>query len=250
MAIYHSKYLKNNTLEGKEKTTYVSKYLDKTPKRGLNPYFSFNTENYDTSNEVNLVKRLQEEQIRMYGYNITYILRTQNTLDQLYGEAVGSNFTHSFRIEAMPETTDLMLGRDSIMGYGYAMTDTVVLYVAFDRIKDEIKRLGVEGRDYPLAGDLIAFDIPGNIMEVRYVEDKVVPYAKGTWSIIALSCQVYNLGQETFTTGDEQIDILNHFDKHYELPNSDNESIRKEAQTIAIQESNIWNFNSQEDVKY
>ena len=66
MAIYHSKYLKNNSLEGKERTTYISKYLDKTPKRGLNPYFSFNNENYDTSNEVNLVKRLQEEQIRMY----------------------------------------------------------------------------------------------------------------------------------------------------------------------------------------
>ena len=64
------------------------------------------------------------------------------------------------------------------------------------------------------------------------------------------ACQVYNLGQETFSTGDEQIDILNHFDKHYELPNSDNESIRKEAQTIAVQEPNIWNFNSQEDVKY
>ena len=180
MAIYNSKFLKNNSLKCDNKQVYVSKYLSQAPKRGLNPYFSFNNENYDTSNEVNLVKRLQEEQIRMYGYNVTYILRTKNTLDQLYGESVGSNFTHSFQIEAMPESTDLMLGRDSIMGYGYAMTDTVVLHVAFDRIKDEITRLGVEGRDYPLAGDLIAFDVPGNLMEIRYVEDKVVPYAKRT----------------------------------------------------------------------
>ena len=150
----------------------------------------------------------------------------------------------------MPETTDLMLGRDSIIGYGYAMTDTVVLYVAFDRIRDEIKRLGVEGRDYPLAGDLIAFDIPGNIMEVRYVEDKVIPFVKGHWTVYSLFCQVFNLGQETFTTGDEQIDILNKFDYHYELPNSDNEAITKEAQAIAIQEPNIWNFNQQDDIKY
>lgn len=84
MATYTSKYLKNNAPQDPMKKVYVSKYLDKTPKRGLNPYFSFNNETYDTSNEVNLVKRLQEEQIRMYGYNVTYILRTKNTLDQLY----------------------------------------------------------------------------------------------------------------------------------------------------------------------
>ena len=67
---------------------------------------------------------------------------------------------------------------------------------------------------------------------------------------IALTCQVFNLGQETFTTGEEHIDILNHFDKHYELPNSDNESIKTEAKDIVVQEPNIWNLNFQENVDY
>lgn len=247
---YISKYLKNNKAQKTPKNIYTSKYLSGTPRTGLNPYFSFNNENYDTSGEINLVKQLQQEQIRMYGYNVTYILRTNNTMDELYGESIGSTFKHSFRIEVMPETPELMMGRDSIMPYGYAMTDQVVLHVSFDRIIEEIRKLNVEDREYPKAGDLVAWDIPGNIMEVLYVEDKVIPFAKGTWTMYALTCQVFNLNGETFDTGDENIDFLNNFDKVYEYPHADNEHIRKEAENIVVNEPNTWNLDFKKPINY
>lgn len=236
--------------EVKNKHVYKSKYLNYLGKKGLNPYFSFNNENYDTSNEIQLVKELQQEQIRMYGYNVTYILRTNHTLDEMYGESIGSNFSNSFKIEMMPESPELTLGRDAISAFGYSMTDTVNLHVSFDRIVEEIKALNVEGRSYPLAGDLIVFDITGHIMEIRYVEDKVIPFVKGDWSIYNLTCQVFNLGQETFTTDDPNIDFLNQFNETYEYNNMDNEEIKNESESIISSEPNIWNLNFKDMINY
>ena len=142
--VYVSKYFKNNSIQDAPKNVYQSSYSSSHVKRGLNKYFSFNNENYDTSSEVQLVKDLQQEQIRMYGYMVTYIVRTNNTLDEIYGESIGSNFTHSFRIEVMPETPEIMVGRDAIMPYGYAMTDTVTLHISFDRLREEIIKLGIK----------------------------------------------------------------------------------------------------------
>lgn len=259
---YVSKYLKcmnpdgysleqqnQYTPEQARKHTYVSKYLNQK-KKGLNPYFSFNNETYNTSNEVQLAKDLQQEHVRMYGVNVTYILRTNHTMDELYGESIGSNFSNSFKIEMMPESPELMIGRDAIAAFGYAMTDTITFHVPFDRIVEEIRALGVEGRTYPIAGDLIAFDIAGNLMEVRYVEDKTIPFIKGDWTMYALTCQVYNLGQETFTTDDPDIDFLNEFSETYEYENSDNEAVRKEAQGIIQPEPNAWNLDFTKKIKY
>jgi hypothetical protein len=247
---YVSKYFRDNSQTNTPKNMYVSPLLSSYTKKGLNQYFSFNDENYDTSNEVQLVKELQQEQIRMYGYMVTYIVRTNHTLDKIYGESIGSNFEHSFRIEAMPDTPELMIGRDAIMPYGYAMTDTVTLHISFDRLRDEIKKLGIKDRTVPMAGDLIAFDIPGNIREIRYVEDKNIPYAKGTWTMYTLSCQVFNKGQETFDTGDAEIDFLNEFEKTYEYPHSENEAFVEEARPDVKNEPNAWNLDFNKAFKY
>ena len=148
-----SEYLKNNVKTKSPKNVYVSPNLSNGLKRGLNPYFSFNNENYDTSAELQLVKDLQQEQIRTHGYNATYILRTNNTLDKIYGESIGSTFEHSFRLEVLAETPELMMGRDSIMNFGYAMTDTVTITASFDRVREEIRKLGIKGRTVPIVGD-------------------------------------------------------------------------------------------------
>ena len=248
--VYVSKYFRDNGNHDTPKNVYKSPLLSSYTKRGLNPYFSFNNENYDTSNEVQLVKELQQEHIRMYGYMITYIVRTNNTLDEIYGESIGSTFKHSFRIEAMPETTEIMLGRDAILNYGYSMTDTVTLHISFDRLREEIIKLGIKDRTVPIVGDLIAFDMPGNIMEIRYVEDKVIPYAKGTWTMYSLTCQVFNKGQETFDTGDDEVDFLNHFEETYEYPHSDNEEFVKEIKPDVKNEPNAWNLDFDKAFKY
>jgi hypothetical protein len=248
--VYVSPHFRNNSLKTHPKNVYKSPLLSSYTKKGLNPYFSFNNENYDTSSEVQLIKELQQEQIRMHGYNVTYIVRTNNTLDDIYGESIGSTFKHSFRLEALAETSDLMLGRDAIMGYGYSMTDTVVLTASLDRVREEIAKLGVRDTNVPVVGDLIAFDIPGNIMEIKYIEDKAPAYLKGTWTVYTFYCQVFNVGQETFDTGDDEVDFLNEFNKTYEYPHADNEILHDEAKEVVKSEPNAWNLDFNKAFKY
>lgn len=247
---YVSKYFRDNSVKTSPKNVYKSSLLSSYTKKGLNQYFSFNDENYDTSSEVQLVKELQQEHIRTHGVNVTYIVRTNNTLDNVYGESIGSTFKHSFRIEAIAESPDLMIGRDAIMGYGYSMTDTVTLFIAFDRLRDEIRKLGIKDRTVPVVGDLIAFDIPGNIMEIKYIEDKNPAYIKGTWTVYSLTCQVFNVGQETFDTGDDEVDFLNEFNRTYVYPHADNEELHNEAQELVKTEPNSWNLDFNKVFKY
>lgn len=249
--IYVSKYLKNNAITSERKNIYRSKYLDMPKKTGLNEYFSFNDETYDTSNEVELVKKLQQEQIKMYGYMCTYILRTNNTMDDVYGESIGSTFKHSFRIEMIPEdSTAVAGGSDSLMAFGYSMNDTITLYASMDRVKEEIAKLDVEGRTVPKVGDLIYMDIHGKLFEIRFVEDESPTYAKGTWTTYGFICQAFNLGQETFDTDDKDLDFLNHFEETYEYENMDNEKIHEEAKESIHSEPNTWDLDFSGGVDY
>lgn len=210
---------------------------------GLNPYFSLNNENFSNDSEFDITTSLMEEQIQIFGYKTTYILRTHNTLDDLYGDSIGSVFKDSFPIEMMPESSDLMQGKDTIAVFGYSMQDTVVLQVSLRRLTEEIKKLGIPNREYPMVGDLIKFDVPGCLLEIKYIEDKVVPFPQGHYYMYALYTQVFSKSDETFDTGDPDIDFLNQFDKVYEEPTMDNEKIKTEAQEHIIQEPNIWNLD-------
>ena len=64
--IYVSKYFKDNSIQDIPKNIYQSSYTDTKIKRGLNQYFSFNNENYDTSSEIQLIKNLQQEQYSLH----------------------------------------------------------------------------------------------------------------------------------------------------------------------------------------
>lgn len=246
--IYVSKYLGNY---GEPKNNvYQPKYFSQRH-RGLNPYFSFNNENYSTDNEQNLVKMLQEEQIQIFGFRGTYIVKTSETVDQLYGESIGSNYKYSFPIEFMPENNPEAVNHNyAVEMYGYSQLDTFVLNVAFDRMNEEIQRLNIPDRKYPMIGDLILFDLQGKLFEIKYVEDDYIQFAKGCKTVYKLDCQLFNLGQETFDTGDENIDYLNNFEHNHQYPVVDNDHIREESQEITLNEPNIWDLNLQEDVEF
>lgn len=207
---------------------------------GLNPYLSINGENYDNTNEQNVMKSLQKEHIQMFGVSTTYIVRTNNTVDEVFGETIGTTFSHTFSIEMYPSDTSLMQGHDSVAQFGYNMADTIVLHVSFERIVEEFAKLGIEGRKYPIPGDLIAFSIPGNILEIKYVEDKLPSFALGAYSLYALTCQVYDQGTEVFDTGVENIDVINSYHDTLDMPFMDNSDIIDEANESVIKEPNLW----------
>ncbi len=163
--VYVSKYLRTDLPAEKRKPVLEPAYDPKCQRRlrGLNPYFSFNNENYGTSNEQAVLKRLQEEQIQMFGYRGTYILKGHNTVDRLFGESIGATYSYSFPIEFFPEEGDGPENSWSVEMYGFSQLDTIPINIAYDRLNEEIARLGDKDRQFPLPGDLFRYDLTSQI---------------------------------------------------------------------------------------
>ena len=250
--IYVSKYLRMDLPASKRQPKNPECYdpLSMKHLRGLNPYFSFNNENYDTSNEQETIKRIQEEEIQMFGYKGLYILKGHNTVDQLFGEDVGATYSYCFPIEFFPEDGDGPENSWSVEMYGFSQLDTFSIHIAYDRLNEEIARLGDKDRKTPLPGDLFRYGLGKQLYEVKWVNDRLHKFSKGCKMMYKLEMQLFNLGQESFDTGMEDIDFLNEFNKTYQYPNSDNREIRNESSELAQPEPNIWNLNLQEPVEH
>lgn len=250
--VYVSKYLRTDLSASKRQPKYSDVYDPHSTKRlrGLNPWFSFNNENYDTSNEQQIVKRLQEEQIQMFGYKGLYILKGHNTVDKLFGEDVGATYSYCFPIEFFPEEGDGPENSWAVEMYGFSQLDTIAIHIASDRLEEEIARLGDKDRKYPLPGDLFRYGLTKQLFEIKWVSNRLHKFTKGCPTMYKLEMQLFNIGQETFDTGNEDVDFLNAFNQTYQYPNADNEEVQKEAAELAQSEPNIWNLNLQEPISY
>lgn len=250
--VYVSKYLRTDMPASRRKPKTPEAYDPHASRRlrGLNPWFSFNNENYDTSNEQEIVKRLQEEQIQMFGYKGLYILKGHNTVDKLFGEDVGATYEYCFPIEFFPEDGDGPENSWAVEMYGFSQLDTIAIHIAYDRLNEEIARLGDKDRKFPLPGDLFRYNLTKQLFEIKWVSGRLHKFMKGCPTMYKIEMQLFNVGQETFNTGNEDIDFLNTFNQTYQYPNADNEDIRKESAELAQPEPNIWNLNLQNPVSY
>ncbi len=250
--VYVSKYLRTDVPSGRRKPNTPETYDPKPTKRlrGLNPWFSFNNENYDTSNEQEIVKRLQEEQIQMFGYKGLYILKGHNNVDKLFGEDVGATYSYCFPIEFFPESGDGPENSWAVEMYGFAQLDTTTIHIAYDRLNEEIARLGDKDRRFPLPGDLFRYGLTKQLYEVKWVSGRLHKFTKGCPTMYKLELQLFNLGQETFDTGMDDVDFLNDFNRTYQYPNEDNEAIRNEGKELAQPEPNIWNLDLQSSIDH
>lgn len=212
-------------------------------KRGLNPYFSYMGENASNKNEQDMIDSLVKEYVQQFGLNVIYICRNTNNMDVIFGESAGSNFEKSFEIEMMMEDYVEGFGqRDSVMPFGYNMHDTITLECSFSRINEEIERLGLTDRDsvFPQPGDLLYVPLYKTMLEIRFVESKTPNQPTGISVLYKFTCHMYNPNTETFSTDIPDIDIINEFDKIYTKPESNNEIIQNEADTMIVPEPNAW----------
>ena len=214
-------------------------------RRGINPHFSYMGENADNTNERQLQDSLLQEYIQQFGLNITYICRDPKNPDMVFGESAGDNFKHSFNIEMMMQ--DYVSGftqRDAVAPFGYNMHDAIEMQCSFTRLNQELEimdAVNTLGRDsnMPQPGDLLYFPLYKMMFEIRFVETKLPTYPLGVFLIYALTCYIYNPNSETFSTGIDDIDIINEFNKIYnEEP--EGVAIQQEANELVVGEPNAW----------
>ena len=172
----------------------------------LNPFFL-----QGTSSEQQLVQDLINEQLTIYGVEVTYIPRKYVRKATVLKEVTSSKFDDNFSIEAYVNNYDGYGGTgDVLTKFGMSLRDEVTLTISRERFEDFIAPF-MSADDYllssrPREGDLIFFPLGQRLFEVKFVEHENPFYQLGKNYVYELKCELFEYEDEVIDTSIEAID--------------------------------------------
>ena len=178
----------------------------------LNPFFL-----QGSSSEQRLAQDLINEQLRMYGVEVTYIPRKFVDTDNILNEVQSSKFDDNFAIEAYVNTYDGYSGQGDIMTkFGMSLRDELTLTLSKERFEDFIAPFlaanlgdpdaGIALATRPREGDLIYFPLGARLFEVKFVEHEDPFYQLGKNYVYQLKCELFEYEDEVIDTSIDAID--------------------------------------------
>lgn len=169
----------------------------------VNPYFRRNKKG-----EQALVEALTTEAIKIHGHEMIYIPREKVTEDLILGEEI-SRFTDANRIEMYFDNPEGFEGDDEMSRFGLDIRESATFIVSRKRFmevmghNEEIRRLG-----RPREGDLVYFDYPTAMFEIKFVHHENPFYPLGDRYSFRLICEEFKYSNEEVATGESDIDDL------------------------------------------
>src|SRR6056300_32956 len=148
----------------------------------LNPFFL-----QGSYGEQRLVQELINEQLKIYGVEVTYIPRKFVRKQTIIEEIQSSTFDDNFLLEAYINNFDGYGGAGDIMTkFGVSIRDELSLTISKERFEDFIAVFlddmdddEIEVATRPREGDLIYFPLGQRIFEVKFVEHEQPFYQLG-----------------------------------------------------------------------
>ena len=175
----------------------------------LNPFFL-----QGSQSEQNLVQSLINEQLKIYGVEVTYIPRKVVNRSTVFEELERSKFDDNYLLEAYVDTWDGYGGQGDIMTkFGMTLKDELTVSISRERFEDFIapfleavpdEEMIIDTR--PREGDLIFFPLGNRLFEVKFVEHEDPFYQLGKNYIYKLQCELFEYEDEVIDTGNEEID--------------------------------------------
>ena len=182
----------------------------------LNPFFL-----QGSSSEQRLVQQLINEQLKIYGVDVTYLPRKLVREDTLFTELQSSVFNDNFAIEAYVNTYEGYGGAGDILTkFDIALKDELIITISKERFEDFIAPFleALPDNEIPIAnrpreGDLIYFPLGKRIFEVKFVEHEKPFYQLGKNYVYELRCELFEYedemgGWDTQTQITEEIDSV------------------------------------------
>jgi hypothetical protein len=169
----------------------------------VNPYFRRNKKG-----EQALVEALTTEAIKIHGHEMLYIPREKVTEDLIFGEEI-SEFKDSNRIEMYLEDADGFQGDAEMSRFGLDIKDSATFIVSRKRFMDvmghnpQIRKIG-----RPREGDLIFFDYPYTMFEIKFVKHDNPFYPLGDRYSFKLVCEQFKYTNEKIETGESEMDAI------------------------------------------
>lgn len=154
-----------------------------------------------SSRESSLFEDLVVEQIKIYGFDVHYIFRKFQNLDNLFGEDTISKFDKSFQVEMFVSNYEFFETQNKIMDkFGINLQDSVTLMVSKKRFAEECAKYGTDTK--PQEGDLIYFPEYGGIYEIKYVG------SRNSFFAYELSCELFRYSAEQIDTEIKEVDDI------------------------------------------
>jgi len=175
----------------------------------LNPFFL-----QGSQNEQRLVQDLLNEQLQIYGVEVTYIPRKIINKDSIFTEVEASQFDDNFSIEAYVNTYEGYDGAGDIMTkFGVSLKDELTLTISKERFEDFIGSYlrsmpegEIEVTNRPQEGDLIYFPLGQRLFEIKFVEHEKPFYQLGKNYVYQLQCELFEYEDEIIDTSIAEID--------------------------------------------
>jgi len=172
----------------------------------LNPFFL-----QGSPGEQRLIQDLINEQLQIYGVEVTYIPRKFVNKSTIIEEVQTSKFDDNFLLEAYVNTYEGYSGAGDIMTkFGVSLRDEITLTISKERFEDFIAPF-LNDDEYELAtrpreGDLIFFPLGTRLFEVKFVEHEQPFYQLGKNYVYQLQCELFEYEDEIIDTGVDEID--------------------------------------------
>ena len=172
----------------------------------LNPFFL-----QGSASEQRLVQDLINEQLTIYGVEVTYIPRKYVRKATVLKEVTSSKFDDNFLLEAYVDTYEGYSGQGDIMTkFGVSLKDELTVTVSKERFEDFISPF-LDTSDYELStrpreGDLVYFPLGQRLFEVKFVEHENPFYQLGKNYVYQLKCELFEYEDEILDTDIEAID--------------------------------------------
>ena len=175
----------------------------------LNPFFL-----QGSSGEQRLVQEIINEQLKIYGIEVTYIPRKFVRKETIIEEVSSSKFDDNFLIEAYLSNYDGYSGAGDILTkFGMSLRDEVSLIISRERFEDFIAPFlnsmdedEIEVSSRPREGDLIYFPLGQRLFEVKFVEQEQPFYQLGKLYVYELKCELFEYEDEVIDTSISEID--------------------------------------------
>ncbi len=180
----------------------------------LNPFFL-----QGSDSEQNLIQQLINEQLKIYGVEVSYIPQKFVKKETILREVTASKFNQNFSIEAYVSNFDGYTGSGDILSkFGMNLKDELTLIISKERFDDFIvpflsdmdsDEIIVSSR--PREGDLIYFPLGKRLFEIKFVEHEKPFYQLGKNYVYELNCELFEYsdnvgGWDNLNTTVEEID--------------------------------------------
>lgn len=162
--------------------------------------FYFN--NFQNSQEQNLIEDLVIESIKIYGHEVWYCPRTIDNEEKIFKEDELATFNNAYSVEMYIKNVEGFEGEgDFLSKFGLQIRDRITFTVSRRSFTDE-----VTGLTRPREGDMIFFPLTSKGYVVRFVEHEAIFYQMGSLQTFDIVCELFEFNQETFSTGVDIID--------------------------------------------